>query len=205
MEYNVSYRKSSRFNLGPIGFLLMINTLLWITTSIRPVLFINLFGLSRITFPGYWWTPSTSMFIHSPFPSIWHLMANMFTLYFFGSYLKRLVGDKNFLLTYFVGGISGSVVFLLLSSVFTTGIGASGAIFSVAGALTVLRPKLKVFIIPIPIPIPLWVAVLGGFGLLSIPLFSAGIAWQAHMGGLAFGFIMGFFFRRRQRRLILDF
>ncbi|MFC2070372.1 rhomboid family intramembrane serine protease [Chloroflexota bacterium] len=205
MEYRVSYGKDRGFNLGPIGFLLIINILLWVATSIKPGLFISLFGLSQITFPEHWWAIATSMFIHDPFPSIWHILANMFTLYFFGSYLTRLVRDKNFLIVYFIGGIIGGIAYLLLSEPFTIAIGASGAVFSVAGALTVLRPKLKVFIIPIPIPIPLWVAVIGGFGLLSIPLFSSGVAWQAHLGGLAFGLIMGYFFRRRQRRILFDF
>ncbi|MFC1900587.1 rhomboid family intramembrane serine protease [Chloroflexota bacterium] len=204
MQYRISFGKRGGLNLGPIGFLLAINFLLWVATSIKPVILISLFGLSRMTFPEHWWAIVTSMFIHEPFPGFWHILANMFTLYFFGSYLNRLVGERNFLIVYFIGGIVGSVAFLLLSNPFSIGIGASGAVFAVAGALTVLRPKLRVFIMPIPIPIPLWVAVLGGFVLLSLPMFSGGVAWQAHLGGLAFGLIMGYFYRRRQRRILFE-
>lgn len=196
----MAYRVSRGFSLGPIGFLIVVNLILYIATSIRPELFINLFGLSRLDFPEQWWTIVTNMFIHEPFPGIWHILANMLTLYFFGSYLSRLVGNRNFFIVYFLGGLLGNAVYLLLAPYFSIAIGASGAIFAVAGALTVLRPKLTVFIIPIPLPIPLWLAVLGGFAILSIPAFSQGIAWQAHLGGLVLGLVAGFIFRRMQRR-----
>ena len=68
--------------------------------------------------------------------------------------------------------------------------------FAVAGALTVLRPKSTVFNFPIPAPIPLWIAVIGGFLLLS---FMPSVAWQAHLGGLVLGLIAGYLFRRRRR------
>ena len=193
----MAYRGSRGFSLGPIGFLIVVNLILYIAASIRPELFINLFGLSRLTFPEQWWAIVTNMFIHDPFPGIWHILANMLTLYFFGSYLSRLIGNRNFLIVYFLGGLLGNAVYLLLAPLLSVAIGASGAIFAVAGALTVLRPRLKVFIIPIPLPIPLWVAVLGGFLILS---FAANIAWQAHLGGLILGLVAGFIFRRMQRR-----
>jgi membrane associated rhomboid family serine protease len=120
----------------------------------------------------------------------------MFTLHFFGSYLSRLVGDGRFLITYFGGGILGNILFILLGPPFSIAIGASGAVFALGGALTVMRPGIRVFIIPIPVPIPLWIAVIGGFVILSFIPF---VAWQAHLGGLVFGLITGYFFRKRER------
>ncbi|MBI4283397.1 MAG: rhomboid family intramembrane serine protease [Chloroflexi bacterium] len=140
------------------------------------------------------WTIVTNLFIHAPFPAIWHVAGNMLTLYFFGSYLIQLIGERYFLIIYFVGGLVGNIFFMLLASPFSTAIGASGAVFAVGGALTVLRPKLPVFIFPIPVPIPLWVAVIGGFLIIS-----PGIAWQAHLGGLLLGLMVGYFFRRQRR------
>jgi len=176
----------------------VVNLILYIATSISPELFISSFGLSPLSFPARWWTIVTNMFIHDPFPGIWHILANMLTLYFFGSYLHRLVGSRNFFIVYFLGGILGNVVYLLLAPRLSIAIGASGAIFAIAGALTVLRPRMTVFIIPIPVPIPLWIAVIGGFLILS---FMPGVAWHAHLGGLVLGLIAGFIFRRRQRRV----
>src|SRR4030042_524415 len=56
-----------------------------------------------------------------------------------------------------------------------------GAIFALGGTLTVLTPRLRVYVFPIPAPIPLWAAVLGVFVIMS---FVPGIAWQGHLGGL---------------------
>jgi membrane associated rhomboid family serine protease len=192
MAYRVSYRGYRSFSLGPVGFLIIANLILFIVTFIRPEL-IDWLGLSPLTFLEKPWTIVTNLFVHS---GIWHIIANMLTLYFFGSYLVRLTGKRDFLIVYFLGGILGNVVYLLLGPLLSIAVGASGAVFAVAGALTVLRPKLTVFIIPIPVPIPLWIAVVGGFLMLS---FSSGIAWQAHLGGLVTGLVAGLFFRRRQR------
>jgi len=120
----------------------------------------------------------------------------MITLYFFGTYFNRLVGEKRFLIVYFVGGFVGNFFLLLLSGLapYTLALGASGAVFAIAGGLVILRPRLPVIIFPIPIPMPLFVAVLGGFVILS---FLPSVAWQAHLGGLIVGLIAGYIFRRR--------
>ena len=89
----------------------------------------------------------------------------------------------------------GNVLFILLAPPLSIVIGASGAVFALGGALTVMRPKLRVFVFPLPVPIPLWSAVIGGF--LIISLFPH-IAWQAHLGGLVSGLIAGYFFRKRE-------
>jgi len=187
------YRRSQSFSLGSIGYLVVTNLILYIATSINDEL-IRFFGLQPASFWTRPWTIVTNLFIHDPFPGFWHILANMITLYFFGSYLIRLVGEKRFLITYFCGGILGNIFYMLLESSGPTAIGASGAVFAMAGALTVMRPKERVFIIPIPVPLPLWVAVIGGFLILS---FFPYVAWQAHLGGLVFGLIAGYFFRRR--------
>lgn len=192
MAYRVTFRDNQGFNLGPIGFLIIANLILYIATVIRPEIRF-LLGFHPAIFLERPWTIVTSLFIHS---GIWHILANMLTLYFFGSYLTRLVGERNFLIVYFLGGIIGNIFYALILTPPALTIGASGAVFAVGGALTVLRPKLKVFIIPIPIPIPLWVAVIGGFFILSSP----NIAWQAHLGGLIVGLVIACFFRRRERR-----
>ncbi len=197
MAYRVTFRNNQGFSLGPLGYLIVTNIILYVAASISPTLFIHLFGFQPASFLKMPWTIVTALFIHAPFPSIWHILGNMFTLYFFGSYLVSLVGERKFLVVYFVGGILGNLVFLLLGSPLSTAIGASGAIFAVGGALAAMRPRLKVFIIPIPVPIPIWAAVIGGF-LIILP----GVAWQAHLGGLALGLIAGLIFRVRTRRFI---
>ena len=187
-------RSNQGINIGPIEFLILANLIMFIFTLIRPELRYDL-GLNRLLFPDRPWTLLTSMFVHGGF---WHIFANMFTLYFFGRYVYMLIGEGKFLIVYFLGGFLGGGLYLLMSNPLDIAVGASGAIFAVAGTLTVIRPRLTVFIFPIPVPIPLWVAVIGGFILMS---FASFVAWQAHLGGLVFGMAAAYFFRRRQRYL----
>ena len=191
----MSYRSYRRFAATSILVLIAANLVLFIATLARPDLIYTL-GLQ----PAIWlerpWTLLTNLFIHG---SMWHIAANMLTLYFFGRYLSMMIGDARFLTVYFLGGIIGNFFYILLEPSGPTAIGASGAIFAVAGVLTVMAPKLRVFVFPIPAPLPLWVAVIGGFVILS---FFPNVAWQAHLGGLALGLVAGYFLRGRQRNVL---
>ena len=187
----MTYRSSRGFHLSPIQLLIGINLLLFIATVIKPELRF-LLGLQPAIFLERPWTIVTNLFIHS---GIGHIIANMITLYFFGTFLSRLIGDRKFLIIYFLGGIVGNIFYILLGPSFSIAIGASGAVFALGGTLTILTPKLRVFIFPIPVPLPLWAAVIGGFFILS--LFPH-VAWQAHLGGLVLGLIAGYLLRKRR-------
>jgi len=182
---------------NPIWVLIGLNFILFVVTLVNQDVF-SLLWFRPLTFSSRPWTILTSLFIHAGF---WHIIANMFTLYFFGRQLSRLVGRNSFLAVYFIGGIVGNILFMLLASPFTPLVGASGAIFAIGGALAVMRPKIKVLIFPVPVPVPLWAAIIGIFVVLS---FVPSIAWQAHLGGLIVGLIAGYFFRMRERRLYFD-
>jgi len=183
------------FRLSAVWILIAINLLLFIATLINQNL-ILLLGLQPAGFLARPWTIVTNLFVHG---GVWHIIANMITLYFFGSFLSRLIGVKKFLLVYFSGGILGNILYLLLApSPFSIAIGASGAVFALGGVLAVMTPRLRVFIFPIPVPLPLWVAVIGGFIILTLLLFQY-VAWQAHLGGLVLGLVAGYIFRRRGR------
>jgi len=186
------YRSYQGFKLSPILVLIAVNFLLFIATAVVPEL-IFLLGLQPVSFLLRPWTIVTNLFIHA---GLWHIIANMLTLFFFGNAVLRLVGTGRLLIVYFGGGILGNILFILLGEPFSIAVGASGAVFAVGGALTMMRPKLRVFIFPIPVPLPLWIAVIGGFLILSLLPY---IAWQAHLGGLILGLIAGYFFRRRER------
>lgn len=187
----MTYRSSRGFRLSPIQLLIGINLLLFIATVIKPELRF-LLGLQPAIFLERPWTIVTNLFIHG---GIGHILTNMITLYFFGTFLFRLIGDRKFLIIYFLGGILGNIFYILLGPPFSIAIGASGAIFALGGTLTLMTPKLRVFIFPIPVPLPLWAAVIGGFLILS--LFPH-VAWQAHLGGLVLGLIAGYLLRKRR-------
>ncbi len=163
-----------------------------VATLINRELIIRL-GLVPELFLSRPWTIVTNMFIHS---GLWHFFTNMLTLYFFGSYLSRLIGDSKFLIVYFGGGILGNILYILLGEPVSIAVGASGAVFALGGALAMMRPKLKVIVFPIFVPLPLWIAVIGGFIILS---FQPNVAWQAHLGGLIIGIIAVCIFKRKER------
>lgn len=176
--------------LNPILVIIAFNLAVFLAVQISPELLVNL--SLPANFVDRPWAIVTSMFVHFEF---FHLFANMITLYFFGTYLNRLIGSKRFLLVYFGGGILGSIFFILLAPP-SVAIGASGAVFALGGAMAVMVPRLRVFIFPIPVPLPLWIAVIGGFVILS---FLPYIAWEAHLGGLLFGLGAGYLFKKRRR------
>jgi membrane associated rhomboid family serine protease len=189
----MAYRSYQGFRLTPIWILIIVNFLLLIPYLANQRVILDLFGLEPASFLQQPWTILTSMFFHDGFL---HLLPNMFTLFFFGTYLFQLLGENKFLTIYFGGGILGNILYILLGPDYIPAIGASGAIFALGGALVALRPRLKVLIFPIPAPLPLWVAVIGVFIIFSFLPF---VAWQAHLGGLVFGLIAGYFFKRRVR------
>ncbi len=182
------------FNLGVVETLIAVNVIVFIVTIASPELIFFNFGLQPASFLETPWTIITSMFVHGGF---YHIFANMMTLFFFGLYLSSLLGEKDFLKIYFLGGIAGGILFILLASPNSIAVGASGAVFAVGGALAALRPHLKVIVFPLPIPISLWVAIAGGFIILS---FLPGIAWQGHLGGLLVGLIFGYLEKKKEAK-----
>ena len=193
-------RENRGFTLNAVWFLIGVNIILFIATTLNSDIEWRL-GLQAASFTEEPWKIVTSLFIHA---NILHILFNMITLYFFGTYLLTLIGEVKFLTIYFLGGLLGNAFFMLWALYapwadpldrYTTAIGASGAIFAVMGAMAVLRPQAKALMFFV-VPLPLWVAVLFGFLILSI---IPGIAWQGHLGGLVLGLIAGFILKQQRR------
>ena len=149
------------------------------------------------------WILVTSIFLHG---SLLHLLFNGFALALFGSLLEDIIGSKYFLSLFFIGGIIASLVFVLGLPILSfigmsssgSALGASGAIFSVMGMLAVLRPTMTVWVSYMPMP--LWVAALVWAGQDFFGIFIPdNIANFAHLGGLFFGVLIGFIYRKRYR------
>ena len=187
----MTYRGRQSSNL--IWTLIGLNVIVFIASIVNQDSVFGLLALQPASFTERPWTIITTLFVHADFL---HILFNMLTFYFFGTFLLGLVGEGKFLIIYFGGGILGNALFMLLAPSYSVVVGASGAIFSLGGALAVLRPRIPVMIFPIPVPVPLWAAVIGGFLVVS---FLPGVAWQAHLGGIIFGLIAGYVIRRRRR------
>jgi membrane associated rhomboid family serine protease len=139
---------------------------------------------------GCLWEIVTYMFLHA---DVWHIIFNLFGLYFFGNEVESTLGSKRFTQLYFLAGIVGGLAWLFFNfqSPGST-IGASGAVYGVIIAFATLYPNRPVSLFPFPIVIPAkYLAV----GVVLISVFSSildssgGVADLAHLGGAAFGYI----------------
>ena len=180
--------------MNAILFLVALNILVFFFRLIRPELTYFL-GLTPALVLQQPWTIVTNMFVHASFTNI---LFNMISLYFLGSFLLRLVGESSFMKVYFIGGLAGNFLYILLGPPMIPGVGASGAIFAIGGTLAMMAPRLRVFVFPLPFPVPLWGAMTF---FLVVSFFIRGIAWQAHLGGFLLGLAAGYYFKRRGRRL----
>lgn len=72
----------------------------------------------------------TAMFLHAD-PT--HIVFNGLGIYYIGANVERMFGRTRYLLVYFLGGLTGSVVSVLFNE---GGLGASGAVFAIFGAET---------------------------------------------------------------------
>ncbi len=153
------------------------------------------------------WTLLSSMFMHA---DIMHLLGNMIYLWVFGDNVEDALGHFRYLTFYFLGGLAAS--FIHIASLFVTfpsfgfvgfdipSVGASGAISAVLGAYLLLYPNTRVktlvfYVIIHVMSIPayyylgFWFLYQLMMGVVSLTGFTSGVAFWAHIGGFAAGFL----------------
>ncbi|HUP27087.1 MAG TPA: rhomboid family intramembrane serine protease, partial [Chloroflexia bacterium] len=140
-------------------------------------------------YQGEWWRLITSTFLHA---GILHIFLNGSALYFIGMDLEAFVGKARFAAVYAISGLGGSVASFIFSPFNVPGVGASGAIFGLIGALAVyfgLHRRLLGARGNAQFRSILLVIVLNlGFGFSGIlPIDNS-----AHLGGLIAGVASGF-------------
>lgn len=92
------------------------------------------------------WSIITYMFLHIDF---WHLLFNMLWLYWFGKIFLEFLSNRQLLMAYLAGGISGGIVFIAAYNffpVFESGLGQALALGASASVLAV------VFLISFTVP-----------------------------------------------------
>lgn len=149
------------------------------------------------------WTLVTYIFIHA---GLFHLLFNMIVLYYAGTTLERRASNRQFLLIFFVSGILSAIGYTVLSQP-TFGIaqgliGASGAVYGVLAALTVLEPDLRVYLyFAIPMKLKYFLLLVALFDFLMINS-SDMIAHTAHLSGLFVGLYMGYQIKKREEKYL---
>lgn len=178
----------------------------WAAVGIDPGLAVHFtLGPGSLLYP---WAYLASVFSHA---DLMHILFNGFVLFFFGPSLERRVGSRTFLWFFVVTGVVAGVAQVALGfGLVEAGIqprvpmvlGASGAILGVLGALTILAPDARVLLY-FMIPMPLWLLTVG-FAAINVVGFafglfgqSFGIAFLAHLTGLAIGLLVAHRYWRR--------
>lgn len=145
---------------------------------------------------GQWYRLVTSMFLHQ---EVWHIAFNMLGLWWLGGPLEAVLGRARYLALYLLSGLAGGALTYWLAAPNQPSLGASGAIFGLLGATVVLMRRLNYDMRP----------VLMILALNLVITFNpwGGIAWQAHVGGLIAGVLIGIgmVHAPRERRNLVQF
>ena len=221
MRYSVQNRKT-RKPFSATSIIIFINVVVFIVAILLELSFgekvLNYLALypAHVIHGKYLWTLLTHMFMHAGFL---HLFINMFALYSLGSFSEKLIGRKRFVWFYLISGVFAGLVSALLAGFYGYGVlakvfgtpdiymvGASGAIFAIAGLFITLLPKMRFSIIFLPFfSLPGYVMV----PLVLVITWLASIAANlpvgnvAHFGGFLAGVVYGFYLRNKYKRKVV--
>jgi membrane associated rhomboid family serine protease len=147
------------------------------------------YSMPGIGVPFEPWRMLTAAFVHGNFL---HLALNLYTLFLFGRILEPMLGRVRYLALYLLSALGGSLAVMFLASPFQGVVGASGAIFGLMGAFLVIQRRLGGDMTGL--------LVLVGINLVIGFVPGFGISWQAHLGGLVVGAIIGLILFETRRR-----
>ncbi|MEV5437426.1 rhomboid family intramembrane serine protease [Streptomyces sp. NPDC052682] len=144
---------------------------------------------------GQWYRLVTSMFLHGGYI---HILFNMLSLWWIGGPLEAALGRVRYFALYFASGLAGSALTYLLAAPNQPSLGASGAIFGLFGATGVLMRRRNYDLRPIIALLVINLIITFGW---------SNIAWQAHIGGLVAGVVVGYamIHAPRERRALVQY
>jgi membrane associated rhomboid family serine protease len=195
-EYRPTWRPNVSGSM--VNRIILLNVVIHVAKAFAssPMSIVYLFGLSPalVVTKFYIWQPITYMFLHADFM---HIFFNMLMTWFLGTTLEAVWGPRKFLTYYLVCGLGGAA----FSAVFTFNgppvIGASAAVFGLYLAYAMIFPNNYVYLYFLfPVRAKYLVTFIAAIQLVSGIAGSAGIAYFAHLGGMAAGLL---FFRREIR------
>ncbi len=155
--------------------------------------FLSLDGLKH----GYVWQLLTFQFMHGGWI---HIILNSLAIFFFGRTVETVLGRNRFLGLYFISGIAGGLLQMLLALLMPAFdapvVGASAGAYGLVAAFAVINWTepftLLIYFIPVTMRgrTLLWVSI--GMAVLGLLDYNSGIANGAHLGGI----LAGFFYSR---------
>lgn len=144
---------------------------------------------------GEYWRLITPVFLHSP-EFIFHIIMNSYILYSLGPNVEQAFGSVRFAVMYVAAGFMGNVLSFAMPPD-DGSLGASGAVFGVAGVLLVylFRRRRAAFVAQYLRSIVFFIGI-----NLAIGFLFRGIDNWAHIGGLVAGIVLGAGFDREDSR-----
>lgn len=144
------------------------------------------------------WTILSYMFMHG---GLWHIVFNMYMLYWFGRIFGSMMGEERLIGLYFLSGLTGGALYLLAYNIFFLAgepvgnvilVGASAAVMGIVIAAGARFPDYTVNLLLFG-PVRLKYVALVIFVLSTVLDFSSNMGGKiAHLGGA----IMGYFYVR---------
>ena len=141
------------------------------------------------------WTLLTYMFLHLSFM---HILFNMLILYFAGRIFTEYLGDKKFISTYIVGGVSGAILYIIAFNAFPVfesvvpdaiALGTSASVLAILVAAATYVPNYTVHLILIGAVRLKYIAIfLVLLDIINIESDNPG-GHIAHLGGAIYGYI----------------
>ena len=202
--------------------LIIINLIVFVAYVLNKDFMISTFALFYPASKYFrWWQIITHMFMHGGF---WHIFFNMYTLFIFGSVIERMIGEKKFLILYFVCGLgavalhtgvqwlqaqdlmrkiadgSSTAATAYQALKMTPTVGASGAIYGLLITYAMLFPSARLTLIfpPVTLSAKWWVIIFAVIELTTgVTGAVGGVAHFAHLGGMLFGFLLIKYWRKK--------
>lgn len=158
-----------------------------------------------------WWPIITAAFLHGGFT---HILFNMLFLWVFGDNVEESLGSFGFVFFYLGATIcAGLLQYTIDPTSSIPMLGASGAIAGILGYYLIIFPRHRIKTLmlfgggiftqelPAQLFLGYWAITqfFSGFGSLASAQ-EGGTAWFAHIGGLLFGVLIGFFLRNKATR-----
>lgn len=158
-------------------------------TLLGPVAVQQALGFNSRELATSWWTVATYMFVHGGFL---HVALNMYTLYLFGPRVERAWSAGEFTRYYVLCGLGGWLFHLLFARDALL-IGASAAVLGVMLAYALRWPNDEVYVFGVmPVKVKWLVVILAVANVLAGIQGASeqtGVAYLAHVGGLAAGWL----------------
>lgn len=204
----MNFLQKIKYNFQQQGILTQI-----IVVNVAIFLTVNLVGnLSHLDLLGYlalplngnaflfkFWTIFTYMFTHA---NLGHIFWNMVLFYFMSQVFFTIMGQKKLLYLYVMSGLSGGALVLALALLFPASfgnsilLGASASVLGVGAVMAVYSPNYKVYIFGV-FELAYKYFFLITFALSTIIDLSINTGGKiAHIGGVAFGLLYGYYLKR---------